>query len=518
MVLLWWPLILNLHDMASKPLEIKIDNFYGGIADDIRKDSVNEFGITKHFDIFSNPKRLTPYRSFEADTNDGSTATGMKQYFVRDFVYASASARLWGLGQTGAGLTKIVYKADATTGNWTLPSSSEGNGAVKNGCFLEFKDYLWGFQGSTSVFRYGTLSGSPSITNAHATVGATITSVANGVIAADGNAYIAYNNVVVRISSDGTTVTDSAKTVPSTYKITSLENFGSYLAIGCSPSSSFNGQSKVFLWNLSSDLFYETIDWGEGDLRVLGNVEGMLVGITDRYLNNSVGAGKGSMVIQAYQGGSAQVLKEIYTQALTGKTIPTTKVIKNNRLFWSAKIMTNSAGTTYDEGIWSFGRKNGNYPWAVTLDYIDENVDTDGIEAIGSAANYFFITHSGDGSIDKTNDAATYAHTSIYESQIFDFGDPCITKKIEKLSIYTAPLPASSSMTMKIKVDSDTSWTTIGTLSTTGAVSRDFYNIESSGAELPTFKEIRVRLESVTGGGEFTGFKIAAIPLIGSTS
>lgn len=144
--------------------EIKVSDFSGGIADDLRESSSRKFSITKHFDIFSSPKKLVPYRSTEADTHDGSSSTGMKQYFVRDFVYHSASAVLYGLGQTAAGLTKIVYKADATTGNWTLPASSEGNGAVKNGCLVEYKDYLWGFQGTTQVFRWGLLSGSPSIT------------------------------------------------------------------------------------------------------------------------------------------------------------------------------------------------------------------------------------------------------------------------------------------------------------------------------------------------------------------
>ena len=71
----------------SKTVEIKVNNFSGGISDDPRKESASEFIITKHFDIFSQPNRLTPYRSLEADTDDGSTSTGMKQYFVRDFVY-----------------------------------------------------------------------------------------------------------------------------------------------------------------------------------------------------------------------------------------------------------------------------------------------------------------------------------------------------------------------------------------------------------------------------------------------
>ena len=76
----------------SKSVELKIDNFSGGVSDDSRENTSTKFIVSKHFDIFSNPHRLTPYRSLEADTNDGATATGMKQYRVLEFLYASASA------------------------------------------------------------------------------------------------------------------------------------------------------------------------------------------------------------------------------------------------------------------------------------------------------------------------------------------------------------------------------------------------------------------------------------------
>ena len=147
-----------------KPLEIKINQFYGGIEDSPRKFSTTGFQHSAHFDIFSDPTKLIPYRSLEADTETSVSATDLKQYLVRDFAYASATTKLYGLGQTGAGLAKIVQKADATTGLWTLPATSEGNGAVKNGCFFEYKDYMWGFQGTNQIFKWGLLSGSPSIT------------------------------------------------------------------------------------------------------------------------------------------------------------------------------------------------------------------------------------------------------------------------------------------------------------------------------------------------------------------
>lgn len=488
-------------------IEIIVNEFSGGIADDPRQPISSAFQMTKHFDIFSNPKKLTPYRSLEADTHDGSTSTGMKQYDVRDFVYASASAKLYGLGKTAGGLTKIVNKADATVGNWTLPATSEGNGAVQYGCLVEYKDYLWGFQGTTQVFRWGLLSGTPAITNSQGTVGA-ITSVAQGVIGKDDNLYLPYNNKLARVTSGGT-VNDAVLTLPTNFKITSICNYGNYLAIACAPVSTFNGTSKVFLWNLTSPDVQEAIDWGEGELRVLETIEGMLVGVTDRYLNNSTGAGRGSMIIQVYSGGVPQVVKEVFTQALVGKAMPISKAVKNNRLFFAAKIMTNVAGTEYNEGIWSFGRKNAGYSYSLTLDIIDENIDTDGIQGFGTAANYFFIAHSGDGSIDKTNDAATYAFTSIYESQIFNFGDIHMDKRLEAIRVSYKKQAAGEAVTVKYRWDDATAWTTVGSDAADDSKSRTFINIESTGANFASGKELQVRLES-TGGAEITSYMLQA--------
>lgn len=486
----------------AKVVEIKIDNFSGGVSDDPREVDATKFQVAKHFDVFSNPTRLTPYRSLEADTNDGSTSTGMKQYLVKDFVYHSSSSKLFGLGQTGAGFTKIVYKSDATTGNWTLPSSSEGDAAVQNGCLVEYKGFLWGFQGTNQVWKWDITT--PAITNTVTGVlGATITSVAQGVIAADDQLYLPYNNKLVRVTAAGTVV-DAAITLPTNFKITSICNYGKYLAIGCAPVSIYNGTSKVFLWNLTSVDIQEAIDWGEGELRVLETIEGYLVGVTDRYLNNATGAGRGSMIIQMYAGGVPQVVKEVFTQALTGKTIPLQKAVKNNRLFWAAKIMTDSAGTTYNEGIWSFGRKNVNYPFALNLDIIDENIDSDGIQGIGSAANYFFITHSGDGSIDKTNDTASYTFSSVWESQIFDFGDVDTDKTLLSLKVSFRRQAAGESLTAKYRVDGATSWTTIGSYDTDGTLSYTFLGISASGAAFASGREYEFRLES-TGGLEITG-------------
>jgi len=495
-----------------KTVTIKQSTWNGGISDSIRQNQGNTFSIAKGFDAFSDPQRLIPYRSLETDTNDGSTATGMKQYFVRDFLHASATDKLYGLGQTGAGLTKIVYKAASATGNWTLPANSEGNGVVKNGCLVEYKDYLWGFQGTTSVFKWGLLSGTPSITNSAGTVG-TITSVAQGLINRLDELNLFYNNKVVRVTENGT-VTDEALVLPSNYKITSACNFGKYIAIGCSPVSTFNGVSKVFFWDGVNEDITDVVDWGEGELRILDTVEGYLVGITDRYLNSANGAGKGSMIVQIYTGGnSANVVKEVFTQTLTGKTIPLSKAVRNNRIFWSAKIMTNTAGTEYDEGIWSFGRKNANSPFALNLDIIDENIDTSGVQAFGTAANYFFVSHSNDGSIDKTNDENTFTFTSALETTIFNFDASETEKRLEQVRVAFAPLTTGQTLTVKYRVDEETTWSTIGTFNTVGENSYTFHNIEATDVPFKSGKEFKFRLESV-GGLEITELALQATILI----
>lgn len=489
----------------SKIVEQKVESFYGGVIDSTRKDSTSEFALTKHFDIFTDPFKLIPYRSFEIDANDGSTSTGMYQYVVRDFIYASASDKLYGLGRDGSGFTKIVYKAASSTGNWTVPGSSTGNGDVKNGCLVEYKDYLWGFQGTTQIWRWGLLSGSPSIANSQSATGVATTSVANGLVFQD-YLYLPYNNKIWR-ATDASTYSDAYLTLPTNFKITSLTAYGKYIAIACAPISTFNGISTVFLWDGTATDIQESIGWGEGELRVLETIEGMLVGVTDRYLNVSSGAGRGSMIVQVYSGGSPQIVKEIFTQALTGKSIPISKATKNNRLFWAAKIMTNSAGTTYNEGIWSFGRKNANYPYTMTLDMIDENINTSGIQGFGAAANFFFIGHSGaSGKIDKTDDTVAYTFTSIYESQIFDAGDVDSDKTLLSLKVSFASLPTSGNLTAKFRVDGATSWTTIGSDTTVGDISRTFVNIESSGDAFASGREYEFQLSS-TGGVEITGFK-----------
>ena len=493
----------------GKTVETKISRFAGGVGDSLRKASSDEFGISKHFNIFADPNKLTPYRSTEADTNDGATADGMKQYDVQDF-QLGLDGKLYGLGKPAASsVPKIFSKANPISGNWTIEATAQGTGTLIRGCFIEWQGAWWMFSGTTNVSKWTIGS---TFTNTVGTVG-TITTVAQGIIGADNNLYLFYNNKVVRVTPAGAVTDDVCKAIPSDMRITSVARYGTYLAIGCAYGSSAtatpSGRSQVYIWDMVTDTTVsDVIDWGEGALMVLGNIEGRIVGVSDKYMSSSLGLLGGSMVVRMWGGGIPQVFKEIVAnQTVTLGRFIRNVVVKDNKMYWVASVpfgSSTSTESTFNLGIWVFGRKNRDSDFVLTLDFIEEGIDTDNfkINSFGNAGNYWFINHSADGSITKTDDTANYTFASVYESQ--KFGDGRQNRKLLGINVTTEPLPAAGQVVLKYKKNEETSWTTIFTHGTDNSLGHSAINIESSGATLPTYKEIQFRIES-TGKAEITG-------------
>ena len=271
----------------AKQHRVEINRFDGGMTDDLRSNIPSQFGMSKHFDVFSSPNRLTPYRSTEADTSTSVSSTDLEQYRVQDF-QLGLDGKLYGLGRAAASaVPKVFSKADPTTGNWTIESTAEGTSALIRGCFIEWQSAWWMFSGTTNVSKW--VIGSTFTNTVTGALGATITSVAQGVVGSDNNLYLFYNNRVVKVSS-ASVVTDNVMTqIPSDMRIVSACRYGSYIAIGCAYGTSNitkpSGRSQVFIWDMVTDTTVsDVIDWGEGALRVLGNVEGRVVGVSDKYL------------------------------------------------------------------------------------------------------------------------------------------------------------------------------------------------------------------------------------------
>ena len=103
-----------------------------------------------------------------------------------------------------------------------------------------------------------------------------------------------------------------------------------------------------------------------------------------------------------------------------------------------------------------------------------------------------------------TINAATYtSQTSVYETLIF--GEPYLKYKLTSAGVMVEPLPAAGQVVIKYKKDEETSFTTIFTHATDDSLFHEAINIESSGAALPEFRELTLRIES-TGGAVITGY------------
>ena len=498
----------------GKLYEPKFNRFDGGISDNGRELIQNKGQLVQHFDIFSNPYKLIPQRSTETDINDGIGADGMKARDARHF-QLGLDGKLYALCKNGSGYAEVCSKADPTTGNWAVEATSASAAARVTGCFIEWQSSWWMFTSTNLVSKW--VIGS-TFTDNVATLGEAIITTAQGVIGADDNLYMFYNNKVVRVTPAGVATDDVCQAIPSDMRITSACRWGNYLAIACaygtSATATPSGRSQVFLWNMLTDTTVDDVlDFGEGALQIIGNIEGRIVGVSSESLEKSVAAddlsvGGGSMVVRLWSGGIPKIIKEVKANRVVtlGRFIRDV-VIKDNRMYWVASIpfgTSTATESTFKLGIWGFGRKNSASEFALSLEYIEDGIDTSNwkIPSFGNAGNYWFINHSNDGSISKTDDTANYTTTSVYETQVFGNGSNQL--KLVGVCLQTEKQPSGGQTIIKYKKDGETTWTTISTNTTDNVLFHKAIKMPN-GDNLPHYRELELRFES-TGGTIITGY------------
>jgi hypothetical protein len=69
--------------MQNKILTTILNNFSGGISNDLRVNDGSKFALTKHFDAFTYPHKLVPHRS--TVTEEAGSAKAFK---IKKFLYA----------------------------------------------------------------------------------------------------------------------------------------------------------------------------------------------------------------------------------------------------------------------------------------------------------------------------------------------------------------------------------------------------------------------------------------------
>lgn len=466
--------------------------FDGGVTNDLRADGSNVASVIKHFDPRTRSHRLNPYRSYEDGDSSSST-----QKIINFLVVGST---IYGLGvASGTARVKVYTKTDLSNATWTTPANGESASRTKKDeVFVYYRKTgkIYGLHGGDQAWSFKT-DGSAFAETAQAIA---YTNAAQGLVhSKDDIYYQPYDNKIAKNDNDSWTV--AALTLPSDMIITAICEYGNYLAIGCR-SQQTGGRSRVYLWDRDSSLstLSEIIDWGAGELYVLDEIEGMLVGISS--LSGDSGNLFKKVVFKYWDGGSgAKVFQELecdLTSGVLGLGRSWQKV--NNTLFFVLSITQRG---TQNAGVWGIGRNKVGEPLAIWLDRLTDNSSTVTPDGFIFYGDYVFISYSS--LMAKTDDQANFTATSVFEDTIFNGGDSDKTKKLVRIAAMFDPLPASGQVVLKYKKDAETSFTTLFSYTTDDGISHATRIIEGAGA-LPTYKEITIRIES-TGGAAITGLK-----------
>lgn len=129
--------------------EIVFNKFYGGIADSSREQTDLKFDFVKHFDIYSDPNKLTPIQTITAN-NSGLTAdTHRPGNFL---LYGSLVYAYCRKGGTTNNFPKIYENSDSNAA-WLASTTAEGTNqyAPNYISFIEYKGSFFGISASNYI-------------------------------------------------------------------------------------------------------------------------------------------------------------------------------------------------------------------------------------------------------------------------------------------------------------------------------------------------------------------------------
>jgi hypothetical protein len=489
---------------------VSIRNFNRGIKNDPRSSA---FRTLTNLDVFTDPKRALPYS--DSETGDSGASTNKIANFCIA-LGASSTWRLFGLGIDTGAIAQVFQKEGLTTGGandlddagWSETANNvSASGTCDFNLFVYYKKtgYIYGARSARYIWRYDP-TGAGGWADTHADLTA-FTNISQGLVhSKDDILYIGYDNKIAKNDNGSWTV--AALTLPNHLYVTSLSEFGNYLAIACAPLSGV-GNSVVYLWDRDATLttLSESIDWGEGVLKVLDQVDGILIGISAQ--TDSTRTLK-RVTFRYYNGTSAIQFEELTSTATTTLNIDKQRV--NNRLYF---LLATTINGVVREGVWSVTKAADRF---VLTHERTPNNDTpmssgvlNGFIVVG---DFIFISYQTGSAyaMSKTNDQASYTHTSAVETAInLDMPEEhkALQKKLYTAGVSCDPLPSGGQIVLKYRANGG-SWVTIDTFTTTGETL--FERTRAVAAHYSNAREYELKAE-LTGGASLTGIHYKYEPL-----
>ncbi len=494
-------------DLGLSPkmsIKERIASWVGGMSWDVRNPDLSSFFLSINNDIFSHPKRVTPFRSTEDNTTDGSNTVIIRFLF--------ANSKLYGLGQASSvsTVTKLYTKASDQIGDaWTAAANgADGAGANNGGCFINYKGgasttYLYGGAAGTRLWAYDVAGGVGAF-NATA-VSITYTRLRQAIVTSDDLLLVPYDNKIA-VKDGGTSYNDNWETarltLPADLYISDLEEIGTLVAITCRPVNSLERRSIVYLWDKVSPDVSEAIEIGEGDGQAAFNIDGELYILTTKNNTNFLNS---SITLRRYIGNkSSKEVQRVDTESYITDTtwgIGSTKVKDNNTYTF---VLGSVLDGTTRINTWQVGRVTPDGPVVLTMSRsLNNNTQPTGVQASYKVGSYYFYAINGDGTVKRTNNDNAYTATSTYITQKINGenrveGASRFDKQLKWAGITCPPLPAGSTISLYYRVNATTSWTKIFDFTTADGLAYQ-QGITAAGADFLNFKELQFKIET-TGG------------------
>ena len=504
---------------------VKINKFSGGLAEDVREKRTDTFAIAKNFNTFDNDY-LKPYRNTESESLSIGTINGYKitDAVVNTSSNSTSQKNIFFLGRasTVSYVAKLFEKstllgalddASSITSNIGLATNGDdsGNNVVPN-TLVSYNKKLFFLATDSSSNTYlrsydrntATLTNIGTISDYPLNVSGTV--IPRPFIhPKSGKMYIAVGGKLYSYDPTGGLIADPIVIPNSTEVVcTSMCDYGGYLAVATAPKNQGN-PSKVILWDMTSSLITEIVDFGEGALMVIENVDGAIIGLSaDSTGGSSPFSISPRLVMRGYQAGTPSILKSIPTTTVQLKNF---KQKQNNKLYFIGKVTI--------QGVQAFQvfvcGKNRSGNWFLNPDrLINNDTAVDEILGFNLIGDYLWAGYrtSSVNYLVRTDDANTLTATSIYESLInHGMADEDRTKKKTLKAISIAKTSTTGQLVLKYRIDTQNSanWVTICTL-TAGTKLNMKAVRESAGAPLGTGYEFQFRVES-TAGAEPTEIK-----------
>jgi hypothetical protein len=330
---------------AKEVYSTTITRFDGGLSDSPLLGIKGSFYDGVGVDFRTIPGAVTAHQRLKKDSGD--TVTELCKFAVsatdeNSYWFSNESGKIW--RRTSAGI-------------WSLLMTNT-NGACVGAC--EFNDYLY-YATTTKLGRYGPLSGSPSASHSWQDLNSAAyhpmcVQLLNLVVGNDTT--LATVDDAGTFTSNGTSSSITFLSLPPAHSIRCLVPFNGKVLVG---TYTLDSSSRAFLLNW--DITKQSFDNDSPELPH-NIIQAIIPGKESAYV---IAGSEG--VIYSFNGTTPTPVKRIPGSYSTSSYLYVYPGSFADLQGWAMFGVSNGTGNPVNQGIYSLGQRDKNYPFALNLDY-----------------------------------------------------------------------------------------------------------------------------------------------------